>query len=50
MIWTDLRKLGAQLRSMGFAGIIELIGVYKDAVGRKHKSKPYKFNVDVWGV
>jgi hypothetical protein len=32
----------------GFSGTIELIGVYKDAVGRKHKSEPYKLNVDAW--
>lgn len=50
VVWTDLRKLGAQLRSEGFHGTIELVGVYKDAVGRKHKSKPHKFDIDIWGA
>jgi hypothetical protein len=47
-IWTDMKKLARQLRSEGFSGTIKLIGFYKDAVGRKHKIRPYKLNLDNW--
>ena len=49
MIWIDLKKIGNLLRSEGFSGTVRLLGYYQDAVGRRHKSKPYKLDVDVWG-
>jgi len=47
-IWIDMKKIARQLHTEGFSGTIKIVGFYRDAVGRKHKSKPYKLNVETW--
>ena len=46
--WVDPGEVGRALKSDGFSGKVKLIGFYKDAVGRTHKSKPFKFDTDVY--
>ena len=47
-IWTDIKKMALQLRSLGFSGTVKVIGYYNDAVGRRYKSKPFKFDLNMW--
>jgi len=49
MVWMDMKKFGRQLRSEGYGGVVKIVGFYNDAVGRRHKSKPYKIDIGVWG-
>jgi hypothetical protein len=48
-IAVDLKKAANQLRAEGFNGKITVVGYINDAVGRRHKSKPYKIDLDIWG-
>jgi hypothetical protein len=47
-VWIGAGELAQLLRSHGFSGTLRLIGFYNDQVGRTHKSKPFKFDVDEW--
>jgi hypothetical protein len=47
-IWIDLKKIARQLHAEGFTDAVNLVGFYRDAVGRKHKSKKFKLNITTW--
>ena len=47
-VWVDLKGLASDLRNKGYSGNIKLIGFYRDAIGKEHKSKKYKLDIESW--
>jgi hypothetical protein len=47
-IWSPLTELAAALAQAGYTEHVKLIGFCDDAVGTRHKGKPFKFQVNEW--
>jgi hypothetical protein len=47
-IWVKGSALAKGLKGEGLSGKIKLIGFYGDGVGTRHKSKPFRFNIESW--
>ena len=45
-VYLEPKNLAEELRLEGFSGKIKVKGFYRDAIGRKYKSKSFTFNID----
>ena len=48
MAWLDPRELAAAMRQRGFAGVITICAVAKDALDVEHLSKSTRFDIERW--
>ncbi len=47
-VWIEMKKVAHNLHDSGFKGKINLIGFYRDGIGKQYKSRKFKFNIDEW--
>jgi hypothetical protein len=47
-VWLESRNVATQLRGLGYAGTVRLVGYFQDAVGTQHFSKALRFDIEAW--
>jgi len=47
-VWFECEDVAKALSEDGYNGKVKLLGVIKDALGKKYTSKAFKFDVPYW--